>query len=313
MRIDVIIGNPPYNRTDVQMKFALLAYEISRYSSMIIPAKWQVKNDRTKEYLYNTFRDTVVSHIKEIVYWVDSADIFMIGELSGVSIYVAYKDKEFDTKLIDNRCMSNEYINGIVDRQFIGFKDSLNNNGQVIINKINYTMGKFKPSEYNIDKQYQFWCNALITGVGDFNIRPSGLDRIMSTKTGKLQLLSSGEVLKQGDKSSADSYNLLYSSNSIDEVVSYMSYIYTKFTRYLIFNSICGLRSTGQDAWWRFVPNQIFDHIYSDEELYKRYNLSEYDIEVIENTIANREFRQVLSWIPLELRDRINLNVLAYF
>ena len=94
------------------------------------------------------------------------------------------------------------------------------------------------------------------------------------------------------------------------EVASFLSYAYTKFVRFLIFNSICGLRSTGQDTWWRFVPDPgKFDRLFTDEELYKKYNLTQDEIAIIEGTIAERPFSTVWSWIPKEYQESKWLHV----
>lgn len=101
-----------------------------------------------------------------------------------------------------------------------------------------------------------------------------------------------------------DNYNPLFTSDSMLEVASFLSYAYTKFVRFLIFNSICGLRSTGQDTWWRFVPDPgKFDRLFTDEELYKKYNLTQDEIAIIEGTIAERPFSTVWSWIPKEYQE----------
>jgi hypothetical protein len=283
------------------MKFGILAYSIARQNScLIIPAKWQCKGDKTKEMIYTTFRENVVPHMSDIVYYLDSIDVFVIAELSGITYYITDRNNIYNVKNITNICSLNKNYNDNERREFIQNKNSLHNKGQHILDKIDYTNGVFKPSDYKLNK-LNFYSNALITGVGDFKIKDGGIQRIMSVETGKLQLLSIGEVNTKEDVELGiaphDNYNLLFSSDNIDEIKSFMSFAYTKFVRFLIFNSIAGLRSVGQDTWWRFVPNQEFNHQFSDEELYRKYNLSDDDIRVIEETITERSISDVYSWI----------------
>lgn len=64
------------------------------------------------------------------------------------------------------------------------------------------------------------------------------------------------------------------------------------------------MSSTGQDTWWRFVPDPVaFDHLFTDEELYKKYNLTPDEIAIIEGTIAERPFSTVWGWIPKEYQE----------
>ena len=114
MNFDIVIANPPYDRTDIQMKFGLACFDIcTKYNVMIIPAKWQCKGDKTKEKLYSTFRKEVVPHMSKICFYPDNAEIFDIIEPSGVSYYIAdaNKDRVYNIKTIENRCAPNKYYN----------------------------------------------------------------------------------------------------------------------------------------------------------------------------------------------------------
>lgn len=309
MTFNIVIANPPYDRKDTQMKFALMAHELATdYSSIIMPAKWQCKGDKTKEKLYSTFRKEVVPHMSKICFYQESTEVFDISEASGITYYIADADKNknkvYDIKTIENRCEANKYYNDIVTRPFRGGQDSLNNKGQQIIDKV-MALDEYTPylvSEHiNVSMSYQIWCNALISNNCITTESGKFINSLLSQTTGKLQVLGSFELNSNKDIQNNlqhDNYNPLFTSDSMLEVASFLSYAYTKFVRFLIFNSICGLRSTGQDTWWRFVPDQTFDHIFTDAELYEKYNLSEEDIAVIEGTIAERPLKTVLSWLP---------------
>ena len=42
--------------------------------------------------------------------------------------------------------------------------------------------------------------------------------------------------------------------------------------------------------WWRFVPvSKAFDHIFTDQELYEEYNLTDEEINIIESVIKERK------------------------
>ena len=315
MKFDVVIANPPYDRTDIQMKFASMAHDMcTKYSTLIIPAKWQCKGDKTKEKLYSTFRKEVVPHMSKICFYQESTEVFDISEASGITYYIADKRNEFNIKTIENRCKPNKYYNDIISRTFKEGQDSLNNKGQSIINKI-VTLAEHTPylvSEHIEANKYQYWCNTLLCNncvtTGDGKLTNS----LLSQTTGKVHVLGVGEVSSKDDVETVHklhpSYSPLFTSDSMLEVASFLSYAYTKFVRFLIFNSICGLSTVTSDTWWHFVPDPVaFDHLFTDEELYKQYNLTPDEIAIIEGTIAERPFSTVWSWIPKQYKELVHI------
>ena len=62
-----------------------------------------------------------------------------------------------------------------------------------------------------------------------------------------------------------------------------VSYIRTKFFRYLV--SIKKKTQNGPRSVYQFVPLQDFSKPWTDEELYKKYNLSKKEIDFIESMI----------------------------
>ena len=295
MKFNTVIGNPPYNN-DLYLDFVTCGHQIAdKYSLWITPAKWQAKGG----YKNKQFRQNIVPYIKDVVYYPQCKDIFNIGEPDGITYYIIDKHNEFNVKTIENRCDTNKYYNDTISRTFKGGQDSLNNKGQSIINKL----GDFQPylvSEHTDDRQYQYWINSLV---------PSGI--IFSNK-GTNTIIGCGDVINKNNieimHKIHPSYYPLFTSDSMLEVASFLSYTYTKFVRFLIFNSICGLSAVTSDPWWRFVPAPVaFDHLFTDEELYKKYNLTPDEIAIIEGTIAERPFSTVWSWIPKEYQELANI------
>lgn len=72
-----------------------------------------------------------------------------------------------------------------------------------------------------------------------------------------------------------------------NEAKNVCSYIQTKF-----FHFMMGLAKITQDATskvYQFVPMQDFSKPWTDEELYKKYNLSQEEIDFIESMIKPME------------------------
>ena len=86
-----------------------------------------------------------------------------------------------------------------------------------------------------------------------------------------------------------DAYIVLATSDSIEELKCIMSYFNTKFVRGLIYCGCVGTSARCKE-FWRFVPDPgAFDHIFTDDELYKKYNLTKDEIDLIESVIKERK------------------------
>ena len=83
MRFDVVIGNPPYNN-DIYLDFIHLGYGIADKVCMITPIKFWCKADKVNERFRNRFN----KHIKHIVCFRNTHDIFDIGEPAGIAYYL---------------------------------------------------------------------------------------------------------------------------------------------------------------------------------------------------------------------------------
>ena len=82
---------------------------------------------------------------------------------------------------------------------------------------------------------------------------------------------------------------MLFTTNNINEAESYKSYLYTKFVRFLVWAGCVGSNASNSETW-RFVPEPLaYDHIFTDEELFKKYQLSNDDIEFINNFMKERD------------------------
>lgn len=79
-------------------------------------------------------------------------------------------------------------------------------------------------------------------------------------------------------------YNKDYSMEQCKNIVSYIK---TRFFRYLV--SIKKKTQNGPRQVYQFVPMQDFNEEWTDEKLYKKYNLTQEEIDFIESTIKPME------------------------
>ena len=83
------------------------------------------------------------------------------------------------------------------------------------------------------------------------------------------------------------SFPVLRYFDTEQEAKSFQSYIHSKLCSFLFFLGICGATITAQ--FFRFIPDpKVFDHIFTDEELYKKYDLTDEEISIIESIIKSR-------------------------
>ena len=113
----------------------------------------------------------------------------------------------------------------------------------------------------------------------------------MFSQDGQITLLSKTRLLRGTEKSSIGASKDVFTSDDIDECKSFYTWISSKFTRFFILINISSLRILN-DNTFRFVPcppNNSFDHLYTDEEMYDRFNLPEEYRVVIDSILRDRK------------------------
>ena len=84
------------------------------------------------------------------------------------------------------------------------------------------------------------------------------------------------------------SFPVLKYFDTEDECKSFISYMNTKLVSFLYYIGCCGTTLTRE--FFRFVPDPVnFDHIFTDAELYQKYDLTPDEIAIIESIIKERK------------------------
>lgn len=84
-----------------------------------------------------------------------------------------------------------------------------------------------------------------------------------------------------------ETYLLLQSFENKKEAENCASFYKTKFVRFLISQTITSMNITKDN--FQFVPLQDFSEPWTDEKLYKKYNLTQEEINFIESMIRPME------------------------
>lgn len=298
MKFDVVIGNPPYNK-GMDLDFVDIGFELSKqYTVMITPAKWQTAEADQRvmsKMTYGEFRKKIVPHMSHVVYFPNSLDVFDdVYQIDGITYFCITHETHSKCIVVNKQCDIYEHtgkINDIlmkcegesfIDRciaeRDIRNGESLLNIGQEVID----SLGKYdtlKPDYYkqNTYGTHKVWINNLVPGnqqVSAGGFLGIGKAYIRSTKPDKNQV------------------GCYFASDSIDECKSYLSYLNSKLVRFLLSCNYSKLTGVICDYCFRFVPappSGKFDHIYTDDELYKDFNLPQKYIDVIEAVVKERK------------------------
>ena len=280
MKFDVVIGNPPYNN-DLYLDFVQTGYNLLKDDGVMVqitPAKWQAKGGKKNE----DFRANIVPHMKEIVYYPEETDIFDIRSACGICFYSITK-QIYPCKNITNICLRSPMLNTKpVFREYKAL-NTLYNVGISIIAKV-------QPSGYDIlsndtTKRYRVALNNQVLYWG------SSQTKSFFSPEGKSQVLSVCKVFDSTfEKLEVGAAKYVYSTNDNSEIPYFVSWIDTKLIRFLVLIGFNVLTGVLNKEFWRFVPNPgKFDHIFTDDELYKKYNLTQDEINIIESVIKERK------------------------
>lgn len=293
MKFDIVIGNPPYNR-GMDLDFVDLGYKLVKDKTgkvcMVTPAKWQTSEDNqvvaSKNTNYGQFRQEIVPHMSTVCFYPCCKDVFDILQVDGITWFIVDKNKDINDKCkVENKCKYIEELNSTSFRD-IRNRQTLINIGNEIIEYIGVdTYERFKfPKGLRVLLKYQVWTNIQVPG--------GGLSTVVSKRSTQFVGESHIEIDNGGYIEHPASMQCIFDSNDINECYSFISWLNCKFTRFFVAINMSKLTGILTDDCFRFVPappNNKFDHIYTDEELYKHFNIPEKYQRVIESIIKERK------------------------
>ncbi len=322
MKFDVIIGNPPYQlgsdggTRDIPIynKFVDQAKKLNpRFLSMIIPSRWMASGLGLSEFRRSMLSDR---HIRKLVDYERMDAVFPGVDFEGGVCYflwerdnegdcgvttisgdevigpVARNLNEYDVLVRDTRALKilrkvlkvgDVSISDIlsVDKEFgwtsnfDGFHDKkrtndialhYNRKGKRLVGWISRKdIGK---SPYLIDK----WKVMVPQAYGERGTRPA-------TVLGPSFIAESPSVCTQ-------TYLFFY-VDSERKAKSLNSYVRTRFFRFLV--SLRKITQHATRSTYTWVPQQSWDRTWTDEALYKKYNLTKEDIAFIESRIRTMD------------------------
>lgn len=321
MKFDVIVGNPPYQMSDgsgggagavpIYQKFVAQAKKLnSRFLIMIIPARWYSGGRGL-----DNFRDVMLNDrsLRYLVDYIDSEDCFPGVDVAGGICYFlrdSLYHGDCNVKTIHGNCEIEALRDLGEFRTFIRHPVALS-----IVKKVLAKSRKFVNEI--VSSQKPFGLRTYVTpdvkgdlklrynkGVGSFkreNVceKIEWIDKwkiIMSYLTadhagradseGKRKIFSSLEILPP-DFICTETYIVAGVFDCKKKADNFHKYLKTMVVRFLV-AQIATTQHISKSSF-RFVPMQDFSKPWTDEELYKKYNLTKDEIAFIESMIKPME------------------------
>ena len=318
MTFDVIIGNPPYQLEDggarasakpIYHLFVQQAKKLNpRYLCMIIPARWYAGGKGLDD-----FRDSMLQdeRIRCLVDFFDATDCFPGIDISGGVCYFLWNRDERGKCIVRNiKCNESIETERYLSEfsSFIRFNQAIN-----IIRKIKNSKEKEFAVQISSRKPFGIETNSRVRKErrsGDVDIFAYPENGYISRKEitlnqnwideykvyisyaygerGDFPYLVLGKpFLGMPNSCCTETYLVIgpFSTKKICENV--ISYIKTKFFRFLVLQRKNTQHATSKV--YAFVPLQDFSKPWTDEELYKKYGLTDEEVQFIESMIRPME------------------------
>lgn len=322
MKFDVIIGNPPYQLNDgggtgdsakpIYHLFIEQAKKMNpRFITMIVPSRWFSGGKGLDDFRDNMLKDNRIRIIHDFL---DARECFPGVEIKGgVNYFLWDRDN-------NGNCEFNTHKNGKIISKSIRplLEENYNiliryNEAIPILKKVkilnentmdnlvsprkpfgfssNFSDYKLKNFDGNIELYYNGWQK---NGIGYVNKNLIDINQNLINKYKVLLPKAIGEgsfndILKpfiaNPNSCCTETYLIINSFDTELEAKNLITYIETKFFRFLLF-LIKNTHNTSKDKF-RFIPIQNWDEEWTDEKLYKKYNLNQEEIKFIEEMIKD--------------------------
>lgn len=320
MKFDVIISNPPYQLNDsgngvsatpIFQHFVEQAKKLKpRYLSMIIPARWYAGGKGLDD-----FRDSMLhdNHIRKLVDYESSKDCFDgVNIAGGICYFLWDRDNKGECKVTN---MVSDTISE-VERKLDEFPILIRSNTAIsIVHKVMQKTTDVWSNHAYPRNPFGFATNyrgRTTKSPGDIELLTSKGFQYVADKDVKknrdiinyYKILIGRLVPSNGelDVDPKDGYKVITDTRMIgpkqintetyldigvfptkQEALNFEKFLKCKFVRYLLRQAISSLNVTRE--CFRFVPCENFLQEWSDEKLYRKYGLTEEEINVVECTI----------------------------
>lgn len=318
VHIDCVISNPPYQEMDsninksstpIYHKFVQVAKELNpEYIVMIIPARWYTGGKGLDTFRYEMLNDNKIIKICD---YPNTLDCFNNVDIQGGVCYFVRDEKNIsDNCLIEsvlngNTTFSHRTLNSANCGNFIRY-----NQGVSILEKVKEfhedsfmnLVSKRMPfgfesnfSDFSIEKKSEDDVKIYTNNVNGYisvkkikkNTHLINTYKVFVSRGygfGKIPYkIISEPIIGEPNSCCTETYLCIGPFETEEIAHNVSSYIKTKFFRFLLL-----LLKNSQDTPtknYQFVPLQDFNETWTDEKLYKKYDLTQEEIDFIESII----------------------------
>jgi hypothetical protein len=273
------IGNPPFNQ-NIDLKFLKLSHDISKNTIIIHPSVWIIDN-KLKNKTFKDCRD----YINDRLYHIELLNcnkVFNIGLFVPCSITHIVESK-YDGINVENKISRNSYktfnINDIdlydCDEVYLSIKRRIQN----YCVKKGHLWGDNCKRDYNgthtfNNKKYEVGFSPIRGNVSQDDDSKMVMDDFFTF------IQKKDESKHIGEKTN---YKLKYGFDTIYEAKNFLNYLKSDFARFCV--SIYKTSQTFHGGELEIVPWLDFTQEWTDEKLYKEFDLTEEEIKFIEKHI----------------------------
>jgi len=321
MEFDVIIGNPPYqmsgggggtNDTPLYNVFTQEAIKLNpRYIAMIIPSRWMAGGRGLDDFRAQMLR---ANRIRHLVDYPNASELFPGVEIKGGVCYFLWdRDNvgkcqmtvirgsekhgpqardlgEFDILVRDSRAV--EILNKILKKKETSFADIVSGDTPFGLpsNFTGYRKGSKQTSDLKLYlrdvNRVEKWVNVDLVGKNTSAIRKWKVFVPEAGSDGgqKLPDIVLGKPFVGGPGSvSTQTFLYIGPFDTKVEAESSLSYVQTRLVRFLI--SLRKITQHAMKSVYTWVPQQEWDHAWTDAELYKKYGITKDEQAHIESMV----------------------------
>ena len=322
MKFDVIIGNPPYQMGSdggtrdmpIYNKFVEQAKKLNpRFLSMIIPSRWMASGLGLSDFRRTMLEDR---RIRKLVDYERMDEVFPgVDFEGGVCFFLWDRDNKGDCAVTTVR---GDDVVGPVDRNLAEYDILVRDSRALKILRKVLSAGEASITGIlSVDKEFGWTSNfdsfqekrrpndvalhynrkgkRLIVGIDRKAVGKSShlIDtwKVMVPaaygERGACPAMVLGPSFIAGPPSVCTQTYLFFYVGSKKEADSVSSYLRTRFFRALV--SLRKITQHATRSTYTWVPQQTWDRTWTDEALYKKYNLTKDDISFIESRIRKME------------------------